>query len=87
MLINCKSQLELYDLLLVEIIARDHPACLSSPYRSLSTLSHQHEGTRRGFRGAREEGRAVSFMPVPRRRRIISVAPLSAAAYVRVHRG
>lgn len=44
--------------LLVGLIARDHPACLSSPYRSLSTLSHTHEGTRRGLHG----------MPVPGRK-------------------
>jgi len=81
MLTNCKSQLEFPETS-QGLIARDHPAYLSSPYRPLSTLSHTHE---RGIR--RDERRAVSFMPVNhRRRRIISVAPLSAAAYVRMHR-
>lgn len=65
MLTNCKSQLELLESS-QGLIARDHPAYLSSPYRPLSTLSQRARSYKRGVR--RDERRASSFMPVPQKK-------------------
>lgn len=48
------------------LIARDHPAYLSNPYRPLSTLSHAHEATKGEYSGTK--GGAGSFMPVPQKK-------------------
>lgn len=50
------------------LIARDHPACLSSPYRGLSTLCPTHTKAQKGYAGGRGERRAGSFMPASQKK-------------------
>lgn len=50
------------------LIARDHPACLSSPYRGLSTLCPTRTKAQKGLACGWGERRAGSFMPAPQKK-------------------